>query len=260
MIEQKENQLQIKGQVEFMGVNIPVLEGGFGEDKKCVLAKDIAIIHNMETRRVNENIKLLIKKGRVKENIHYIDLKKSIDGIDLQLDKEFIRKSANIFVLSERGYSSLIKYMDDDKSWEVHDAFVDSYFDIREKAKDYSEEMKLIVQDMFTDFKTILSDFKDDFDNKLSKLEEKQEELEDYYKPTHKKKLGINSFIKSCLGDNATKENVTRATEQLLFILGDYGAYQEVPQEKLEEPQVRNLVYDICKNINISINKGIEIN
>ena len=52
-MEQKENQLQIKGQTKFMGVNIPVLEGGFGEDKKCVLAKDIAIIHNVETKTIN---------------------------------------------------------------------------------------------------------------------------------------------------------------------------------------------------------------
>lgn len=105
-----------------------------------------------------------------------------------------------------------------------------------------------------------LSNFENKINDRFDKLEDKQEELDDYYKPTHKKKLGINNFIKSCLGDNATKENVARATEQLLFLLGNYGAYQEVPQEKLEEPKVRNLVYDICKNINISINKGIEIN
>ena len=63
-----------------------------------------------------------------------------------------------------------------------------------------------------------LNSFENKINDRFDKLEEKQEELEDYYKPTHKKKLGINSFIKSCLGDNATKENVTRATEQLLFL------------------------------------------
>lgn len=35
------------------------------------------------------------------------------------------------YILSERGYSKLIKYMDDDKSWEVMDQFIDEYFEMR---------------------------------------------------------------------------------------------------------------------------------
>ena len=128
--------LLVKGETKFMGIKIPIIIGGFGESQKCVLAKDIAVIHNMETKRVNEDIKLLIKKERIKENIHYIDLKKSVDTVDLQLDKEFLRKSTNIFILSERGYASLIKYMDDDKSWEVHDDFVNNYFEMKEDIKE----------------------------------------------------------------------------------------------------------------------------
>jgi hypothetical protein len=135
-MENQTMELMVKGETKFMGIKIPIIIGGFGNNQKCVLAKDIAVIHNMETRRVNEDIKLLIKKDRIKENVHYIDLKKSIDSIDLQLDKEFLRKSANIFILSERGYASLIKYMDDDKSWEVHDDFVNNYFEMKEDIKE----------------------------------------------------------------------------------------------------------------------------
>ena len=36
------------------------------------------------------------------------------------------------FILSERGYSKLIKYMDDDKSWDIMDNFIDEYFAMRQ--------------------------------------------------------------------------------------------------------------------------------
>jgi hypothetical protein len=106
---------------------------------------------------------------------------------------------------------------------------------------------------------TILEQVTDLINNVETKINDKLEELEDYYKPTHKKKLGINGFIKSCLGENSTKENVGRAREQLSFLLGGYEQYQEVPKDILEDNKTKALVYDICKNINLSINKGIEI-
>lgn len=39
-----------------LGFNIPVIEGGFGENQKVILAKTIAEIHEMELRKVNELI------------------------------------------------------------------------------------------------------------------------------------------------------------------------------------------------------------
>ena len=88
------------------------------------------------------------------------------------------------------------------------------------------------------------------FENELSN---KLNELDDYYKPTHKNKIGYNSFIKSCLGDNANKENCEKAKKQLLFMLGDYSTYQEVPKDIMQDSKTKALLYDICKNINNSI-------
>ena len=64
---------------------------------------------------------MLKQKRLIKENVHYIDLLNSnfeVTGGDLQFKTSNGQKNA--YLLSERGYSSLIKYMDDDKSWEVH--------------------------------------------------------------------------------------------------------------------------------------------
>lgn len=46
-----------------------------------------------------------------------------------------INAANNIYILSERGYSKLIKIMDDDKSWEIHDKLVDDYFSMKDKLK-----------------------------------------------------------------------------------------------------------------------------
>ena len=48
--------IDVKGKQEFMGKEIPVVEGGFGEGQKVVLAKTIAEIHGMELREVNQLI------------------------------------------------------------------------------------------------------------------------------------------------------------------------------------------------------------
>lgn len=43
-----------------------------------------------------------------------------------------IAKAENIYLLSEKGYAKLIKIMDSDKAWEVHDNLIDEYFAMRQ--------------------------------------------------------------------------------------------------------------------------------
>lgn len=267
-MEEQNKIIKINGIKNVDDMKFHEIEGGFSKDKKAMLVKDIADIHCRDLGKVNELINN--NRKRFKDNIDIIDIKANpSEGLgyeNIGYSKQSFGQSKNIYILSERGYSKLLKILEDDFAWEQYEKLVDGYFNMREKIKEDNEEMKLIVQDMFQDFRTVLVNFEDNIgekvnilDNKLNQLEEKQEELEDYYKPTHKKKLGINGFIKSCLGENSTKENVGRVTEQLLFLLGGYEQYQEVPKDILEDSNTRNLVYDICKNVNISINKGIEI-
>ena len=115
-----------------MGVEIPVIEGGFGTDKKCITDKTIAEIHNMQVKHVRELIKNNFK--RFKENIDIIDLlsddKFKVVVNDLGLKGS--NRTKNIFILSERGYSKLIKIMDTDLAWEIHDKLMDEYFTMRE--------------------------------------------------------------------------------------------------------------------------------
>lgn len=136
--------LSVEGKQEFMGVEVTEITGGFGQGKKAVLAKDIAEIHGVELRMINQNINR--NRKRFKDNVDIIDLKNSVTQSDsllsLLFSKQQIANAKNIYLLSERGYAKLIKIMDDDKSWEVHDQLVDDYFQLQDDNKRLAEDNK----------------------------------------------------------------------------------------------------------------------
>ena len=143
----------LKGTQDFMGKEIPVIVGGFGEENKVVTDKMVAEIHNTEAREVRRLIKDNLK--RFKESIDFIDLKKAVgithDNLEsFGYSKMQISKSENLFLLSERGYSKLIKIMDTDLAWEIHDKLMDEYFILREVVKNnqlqLSKKHKLVLK------------------------------------------------------------------------------------------------------------------
>lgn len=147
----KMNELTVKGKQEFMGIEIPVIYGGFGEGQKVMLARDIAEIHNTELKNINQNINRNIKRFR--ENVDIIDLKLAITPSDchtrdvllnLGFNQSQINASKNIYLLSERGYAKLIKIMDSDLAWEIHDKLIDEYFQLREQKE---QEQQTLLTD-----------------------------------------------------------------------------------------------------------------
>lgn len=125
------------------GVEIPNIEGGFGEGRKSMLAKDIAQFHDKKNKYVNEAINNNIDKFRL--GVDYIDLKQTddelvVDIIDSEiLSQNSVNASNNIYLLSERGYAKLIKIFNDDLSWERYDQLLDNYFDNRQELKEVKE-------------------------------------------------------------------------------------------------------------------------
>lgn len=141
------NNLIVNGRQKFMGKEIPVVLGGFGERKKCICDKTIAEIHNQPVpeirRRINDNI------PRFNENVDFIDIKKGVGeshtlsfALELGYTKSAITQAEHIYLLSERGYAKLIKIMDTDLAWEIHDRLIDEYFELRERANE-SEKPRL---------------------------------------------------------------------------------------------------------------------
>lgn len=131
------NGFTLRGKQDFMGKSIPVVLGGFGEKKKCVSDKTIAEIHNQPVfeirRRIGDNIK------RFSKDVDFIDLKQRMGEshtseflLNLGYAKQSITQAEHIYILSERGYAKLIKIMDTDLAWEIHDKLIDEYFELRD--------------------------------------------------------------------------------------------------------------------------------
>lgn len=127
--------LVVKENIEVMGIEIPNIHGGFGVNKKSILAKHIAEIHGKELKHVNEKIN--DNRKRFKDNIDIIDVKNDTKFVVALTDhnifsKMQIAKANNIYLLSERGYAKLVKIFDDDKSWDLYDELLDEYFELRD--------------------------------------------------------------------------------------------------------------------------------
>lgn len=141
--------LEVKGTQEFLGKEIPVIYGGFGSNQKVVLAKTIAEIHGMEVKHVNEDINNY--RNRFKDEIDIIDLKSAVGSNDREILKGLgfsqnqINASKNIYLLSERGYAKLIKIMDSDLAWDIHDQLMDEYFSMREEKSKPVSQLDAII-------------------------------------------------------------------------------------------------------------------
>ena len=149
------NEIIVKGTQEFMGFTIPIVYGGFGEGQRCVSAKTISTIHSVELFNINKSIRRLVDKNRIHDGVDYINLLNSQQEyrkIAEELGFLTSNRTKDAFLLSERGYIKLIKYMDDDTSWDVMENFIDEYFRMKEHIE--TSTSPTLTQD---DFKSIIS-------------------------------------------------------------------------------------------------------
>ena len=129
------NNITIKGTTQVCGIEVPNIAGGFGEDKKSMLAQHIGEIHGKPLFKVNEAINN--NRKRFKDNVDVIDIKEHQDFVILLLDngimtQNAINRALNIFILSERGYAKLLKVFEDDLAWDKYDELLDGYFRMRD--------------------------------------------------------------------------------------------------------------------------------
>lgn len=128
------NELKVNGTQSFMGKEIPVVEGGFGEGKKCMLAKTIAEIH--DTRLLDVNAKINEHLDEFEIGVDLLDLKNSNENLVPLLNgiytKQSIANSKNIYLLSEQGYMLLVGFMKTEKAKEIRKQLRREYFAMRE--------------------------------------------------------------------------------------------------------------------------------
>lgn len=142
--------IKINGTKEVNGMKFHEIEGGFGKNKKSMLAKDIAIIHGRELRKINELINN--NRNRFKDHIDIIDFLNPSEGLrDFAKENGLIgsNRTQNVYLLSERGYSKLLKIMDDDLAWEKYDELVDNYFNMRQVINSDEELKKNLLMSIY---------------------------------------------------------------------------------------------------------------
>ncbi|MGF9830969.1 ORF6C domain-containing protein [Bacillus anthracis] len=144
------NEIRLLGRRNIAGYEFTGIEGGFGEGKKAMLVKDIAVIHGRQSSRINERINE--NRKRFKDGLDIIDLlgvgltdteiKKY--GFTQQAVNSYRGRNGNIYLLSERGYFKLLKILEDEKAWDIYDQFVDGYFNMREKSQVATDPMSIL--------------------------------------------------------------------------------------------------------------------
>ena len=138
--------VKINGLKKIDGMKFHDIEGGFGEGKKAMLVKEIAEIHGREEKHINELINNNIKRFNV--NIDIVNLLSSKD-FEVVVDDLGLRTSNRqkySYLLSERGYSKLLKILEDDVAWEQYEKLVDGYFNMRGQARPLTTEEMLELQ------------------------------------------------------------------------------------------------------------------
>lgn len=137
------NELKVNGTQKFMGIDIPIVEGGFGEDQKVILAKTIAEIHNQPLKKINQLIKDNIEEFEI--GVDLLDLKsgylESTEFLKVIMNKQSISNSTNIYLLSEQGYMLLVGFMKTEKAKEIRKKLRREYFTMR-KVINSTEQLK----------------------------------------------------------------------------------------------------------------------
>lgn len=198
--------LAVKEDILVCGIKVPNISGGFGINKKSMLAKHIAEIHNKELKKVNEVIN--DNRNRFKDNVDIIDIKQ-VGQADLFLETGILTKAQvgnakHIYLLSERGYAKLIKMFNDDLSWDLYDQMLDEYFELRDmnsNVKPISNapmspaEMLVVYAQQFLEQEKRLNQIEQkalDVDDKVVKMQNYLVESPDFKTVEHK----INEYAR----------------------------------------------------------------
>jgi hypothetical protein len=224
-MEMKE--LMVKGTQTFLGKEIPVIEGGFGEDQRVVLAKTVAKIHDSKLIHVNE----LINKNINRFNTNDILDLKVIGGSDNNFEsfgftRMQVAKANNIYLLSERGYTKLVAMMDNknEKKWEVMDQLIDEYFAMRKTFKEKTaitekhlkDLEKRLEKKMRTEMETLVGGYQKitvNMQNQMMDFQKQQQDLMMNFQREIVNQIGV-----IVNGNNQSKKNTSSFNGGLLGI------------------------------------------
>ena len=136
--------LSINGTINFNGIEVKNIEGGFREGEKTVLSSDVARIHDVELKEINQSVQRNLKRFTSNDLIDLMEEKFKVTASDLGLITSNGQK--HLYLFSERGYIKLVSCMSNsnEKKWEVMDKFIDEYFKMRKIIKEIKHYEKKV--------------------------------------------------------------------------------------------------------------------
>ena len=141
------NELKINGTQKFMGIDIPVIEGGFAEKQKVILAKTVAEIHNQPLKKINQLINDNIDEFEF--GVDILDLKsgylESTEFLEDIMSKQSIANSSYIYLLSEQGYMLLVGFMKTEKSKDIRKNLRREYFSMRQELNEIKQKKATLL-------------------------------------------------------------------------------------------------------------------
>ncbi|MBO8183640.1 MAG: ORF6N domain-containing protein [Archaeoglobus sp.] len=142
--------LIIKGKITVLGKEIPVIYGGFGDGQRTILAKTVALLHDTEIRTINQLINNHIEDGYFEEGIDFVDLKGTKFEVILNdngiYTQNAINRSNNIYLLSQQGYTLLLKLMNTELARKQYKQVIRQYFQLEEAVKSGHQGINKIKQ------------------------------------------------------------------------------------------------------------------
>lgn len=142
------SQIRVIDNIKFDSYEIPIIEGGFGSNKRIILVKTICDIYKFRVADINKFIKNNIEEFNV--GIDIIDIKEELlKSEELRENLKFSKREVsgntkNVYVLSEQGFMKLriLKKIKNKNcsTDEILNEFVKEYFTMREKLKIYLDD------------------------------------------------------------------------------------------------------------------------
>jgi len=129
------NVLTVKGKTKISGIEIPNIYGGFSGNQKVMLVKTIAELHKRPLGDINKLINDNIKNFDI--GIDLLDLKGNKDFAMVLIQSEIYTKNAlnaskSLFLLSQQGYTVLLKLLDSELAMKQYKKVVRDYFNLKE--------------------------------------------------------------------------------------------------------------------------------
>lgn len=217
-----------RGTQEFLGMNIPIIEGGFGEGQKVILAKTVAEIHGVRLLDINSIINNNIDEFEV--GIDILDLKNSNDTtvslLELGFSKQSIANSKNIYLLSEQGYMALVMLMRTEKAKEIRKQLRKEYFAMRTALQQRKMD-SYMIEDPVKRAERWIEERKEYEQEKQKRIEaeaiieEQKPKIEYYDKVMSDKHLITTTCIAKAFGMSAKKLNHILSEQGLIYKQGN---------------------------------------